>query len=114
MVRALDDGLTDGGAERRLKTPPNSIEAEQALLGGLMLNAEAWDKVADVVVSEDFYRKDHRVIFAAIGKGLGVIDSQLFSAIVLMVVITTVIAPSLLKWALRRGVSDTVATDSRD
>jgi len=67
MVRALDDGLTDGGAERRLKTPPNSIEAEQALIGGLMLNAEAWDKVADVVVAEDFYRKDHRLIFTAIG-----------------------------------------------
>ncbi|MBT8428689.1 MAG: cation:proton antiporter [Gammaproteobacteria bacterium] len=46
------------------------------------------------------------LIFAAIGKGLGVIDSQLFSAIVLMVVITTVIAPSLLKWSLRRGVSE--------
>lgn len=67
MVRALEDGFTDGGAERRLKTPPNSIEAEQALIGGLMLNAEAWDKVADVVVGEDFYRKDHRVIFTAIG-----------------------------------------------
>lgn len=46
------------------------------------------------------------LIFASIGKGLGVIDSQLFSAIVLMVVITTVIAPSMLKWALRRGVTD--------
>ena len=46
------------------------------------------------------------LIFASIGKGLGVIDSQLFSAIVLMVVITTVIAPSLLKWSLRRGVSE--------
>ena len=67
MVRALDDGFTDGGAERRLKTPPNSIEAEQALIGGLMLNAQAWDKVADVVVADDFYRKDHRVIFTAIG-----------------------------------------------
>ena len=67
MVRAVDDGYTDGGAERRLKTPPNSIEAEQALIGGLMLNAEAWDKIADVVVSDDFYRKDHRVIFKAIG-----------------------------------------------
>ena len=67
MVRALDDGLTDGGAERRLKTPPNSIEAEQALIGGLMLNAEAWDTVADVVVAGDFYRKDHRLIFTAIG-----------------------------------------------
>lgn len=46
------------------------------------------------------------LIFASIGKSLGVISSQLFSAIVLMVVITTVIAPGLLKWALRRGVSE--------
>jgi Kef-type K+ transport system membrane component KefB len=52
------------------------------------------------------------LIFAAIGKGLGVIDSQLFSAIVMMVVITTVISPSLLKWALRRGVSDNHAPGS--
>jgi len=66
MVRALDDGYTDDGAEQRLKVPPNSIEAEQALIGGLMLNAQAWDKIADVVVGEDFYRKDHRLIFAAI------------------------------------------------
>ena len=66
MVRALGDGYTDGGAEQRLKVPPNSISAEQALIGGLMLNAQAWDKIADVVVGEDFYRKDHRVIFAAI------------------------------------------------
>lgn len=66
MVRALGDGYTDAGAEQRLKVPPNSIKAEQALLGGLMLNAQAWDKIADVIVGEDFYRKDHRVIFAAI------------------------------------------------
>jgi Kef-type K+ transport system membrane component KefB len=52
------------------------------------------------------------LIFAAIGKGLGVIDSQLFSAIVLMVVITTVIAPSLLKWSLRRGVSENQESQS--
>ncbi len=66
MVRALDDGMTDGGAEQRLKVPPNSIEAEQSLIGGLMLDATAWDKVADVIISADFYRKDHRLIFAAI------------------------------------------------
>ena len=66
MVRALDDGYADGGAEQRLKVPPNSIEAEQALVGGLMLNAQAWDKVADVVSSEDLYRKDHRLIFKSI------------------------------------------------
>ena len=68
MVRALDDGRVDGGAEQRLKVPPNSIEAEQALLGGLMLNAQAWDKVADVITSGDFYRKDHRLVFEAIDR----------------------------------------------
>jgi replicative DNA helicase len=67
MVRALDDGYADEGAEKRLKVPPNSIEAEQALIGGLMLNAQAWDKVADVVSAGDFYRKDHRLIFESIG-----------------------------------------------
>ena len=66
MVRALDDGMMDGSAEQRLKVPPNSIEAEQSLLGGLMLDALAWDKVADVIISDDFYRKDHRLIFSAI------------------------------------------------
>lgn len=66
MVRALDDGMTDGGAEQRLKVPPSSIEAEQSLIGGLMLDAAAWDKVADVIISADFYRKDHRLIFEAI------------------------------------------------
>ncbi len=68
MVRAVDDGFGGGGAEQRLKIPPNSVEAEQALIGGLMLNAQAWDKVADVVLPDDFYRKDHRLIFSAIGK----------------------------------------------
>jgi len=53
------------------------------------------------------------LIFASIGKGLGVIDGRLFSAIVLMVVITTVIAPSLLKWALRRGVADNAAGSAK-
>jgi replicative DNA helicase len=66
MVRALDGGSPGGGAEQRLKVPPNSIEAEQSLLGGLMLDHKSWDKVADVVTAADFYRKDHRLIFAAI------------------------------------------------
>jgi Kef-type K+ transport system membrane component KefB len=52
------------------------------------------------------------LIFASIGKGLGVIDSQLFSAIVLMVVITTVISPSLLKRALRNGVCHNADSES--
>ncbi len=46
--------------------PPHSIEAEQALLGGLLLDAVAWDNIADVVTREDFYRPDHQLIFDAI------------------------------------------------
>ena len=67
MVRALEDGAGDGSAEARIRVPPNSVEAEQSLLGGLMLDNAAWDKVADLVVSADFYRKDHQIIFSAIG-----------------------------------------------
>ena len=66
MVRALEEGAAIDSAERRLKVPPNSVEAEQSLIGGLMLDNEAWDKVADVIVATDFYRKDHRLIFAAV------------------------------------------------
>ncbi|NCF51749.1 replicative DNA helicase [Gammaproteobacteria bacterium] len=65
MVRALDD-VSASGSAGHLKVPPNSIEAEQSLLGGLMLDRESWDKIADVVAVHDFYRKDHRLIFAAI------------------------------------------------
>ncbi len=68
MVRALDDGMTAGGVEQSLKVPPHSIEAEQSLLGGLMLDDQSWDKIADVVTAQDFYRKDHRLIFTAIAK----------------------------------------------
>jgi len=66
MVRAFDDGIGIDAAEQRLKVPPNSVEAEQSLLGGLMLDNVAWDKVADIIVADDFYRKDHRLIFGAI------------------------------------------------
>ena len=51
-----------------LRVPPHSIEAEQAVLGGLMLSGEAWDKVADKLTEEDFYRRDHQLIFRAIGQ----------------------------------------------
>ncbi len=66
MVRALDDGVGVDSAEARIKMPPSSVEAEQSLLGGLMLDNAAWDKIADLLVDTDFYRKDHRLIFAAI------------------------------------------------
>ncbi|MCX7897848.1 MAG: replicative DNA helicase [Rhodocyclaceae bacterium] len=49
-----------------LKMPPHSIEAEQCLIGGLLLDNTAWDRIADVVHEADFYRDDHRRIFAHI------------------------------------------------
>ncbi|ARB44645.1 MULTISPECIES: replicative DNA helicase [Alcanivoracaceae] len=60
---ALDDHLPDS-----LRIPPHSVEAEQAVLGGLLLNNEAWDDVAERVGEKDFYRKEHRLIFQVIGQ----------------------------------------------
>ncbi|OLU25465.1 replicative DNA helicase [Pseudomonas sp. PA15(2017)] len=46
--------------------PPHSIEAEQSVLGGLMLDNATWDLIADIVGADDFYRSEHRKIFQAI------------------------------------------------
>jgi len=46
-----------------LRVPPHSIEAEQSVLGGLLLDNSAWDRIADFLGEDDFYRYDHRVIF---------------------------------------------------
>jgi replicative DNA helicase len=51
-----------------LKVPPHSLEAEQSVLGGLMIANDAWDNVADQVNPEDFYRASHRQIFIQMGK----------------------------------------------
>ncbi|AZG31665.1 TPA: replicative DNA helicase [Neisseria gonorrhoeae] len=51
-----------------LSLPPHSMEAEQSVLGGLMLENPAWDRIADVVSGEDFYRHEHRLIFRSIAK----------------------------------------------
>ncbi len=51
-----------------LKVPPHSAEAEQSLLGGLLLDNQAFDKIADLVTAEDFYRDDHRRIFRHLSK----------------------------------------------
>jgi replicative DNA helicase len=51
----------------RLRTPPHSIEAEQSVLGGLLLDNSAWDRAADTLTESDFYRYEHRLIYTAIG-----------------------------------------------
>jgi len=53
-------------ATEALKVPPQSVEAEQSVLGGLMLDGQAFDRIADKITPDDFYRKEHRLIFTAI------------------------------------------------
>ncbi|MCP4985648.1 MAG: replicative DNA helicase [Colwellia sp.] len=50
-----------------LKVPPHSLEAEQSVLGGLLLDNETWDRVAERAVADDFYSRSHRLIFETIG-----------------------------------------------
>ena len=51
----------------QLRIPPHSIEAESSVLGGLLLDNGAWDRVGDLLVDSDFYRYEHRLIYGATG-----------------------------------------------
>ena len=64
-LRTADVLHTDTDA---LKVPPHSLQAEQSVLGGLMLDNTAWERVADRVVEDDFYRRNHRLIFRAVAE----------------------------------------------
>ncbi len=46
-----------------IKLPPHSVEAEQSVLGGILLDASAWDKITDLIGEQDFYRFEHRLIY---------------------------------------------------
>jgi replicative DNA helicase len=50
----------------QLRIPPHSLEAESSVLGGLLLDNSAWDRVGDLVTDSDFYRYEHRLVFAAV------------------------------------------------
>ena len=63
--RAFSKRGTEPVAEA-LKVPPQSIEAEQSVLGGLLLDNQSWDRIADIITADDFYRREHRLIFNAI------------------------------------------------
>jgi replicative DNA helicase len=70
-LSSFDAGLdeVDFGADRQiaqLRVPPHSIEAESSVLGGLLLDNHAWDRVADLVNDSDFYRYEHRLTYSAI------------------------------------------------
>ena len=52
----------------QIKLPPHSLEAEQSLIGGVLLDNQAWERIADLVSEVDFYRDDHRRIYRHITK----------------------------------------------
>ena len=65
MVDESNQQKTTALTQQLLKIPPHSIEAEQAVLGGLMLDNNAWDYIADKLTEQDFHRNDHKIIFQA-------------------------------------------------
>lgn len=62
----LNNLVQDDRIHQNLKVPPHSIEAEQAVVGGLMIKNSAFDDVGDRVRADDFFRRDHRIIYSAI------------------------------------------------
>ena len=65
-VKSLDTHAN--AALEAMRIPPHSVEAEQAVLGSLMLDNATWEQVADRIREDDFYRQDHRLIFRAISE----------------------------------------------
>jgi replicative DNA helicase len=66
-VLSASDSFDTDRQIAQLRVPPNSIEGESSVLGGLLLDNEAWDRVSDVLFDTDFYRHEHKLIYAAIG-----------------------------------------------
>ncbi|WP_293660398.1 replicative DNA helicase [Rhodoferax sp. OV413] len=62
------DSLDSDRQIAQLRVPPHSIEGESSVIGGLLLDNEAWDRLSDILMDADFYRYEHRLIYAAIGK----------------------------------------------
>jgi replicative DNA helicase len=65
-LEPFESGAPRDDEVARLRVPPHSIEAEQSVLGGLLLDNLAWDRAADLLSESDFYRWEHRHIYAAI------------------------------------------------
>ncbi len=65
VLTAVDEGYSPDRQIAQLRVPPHSIEAESSVLGGLLLDNGAWDRVGDLLGDGDFYRYEHRLIYAA-------------------------------------------------
>ncbi|MCX7241041.1 MAG: replicative DNA helicase [Burkholderiales bacterium] len=69
-MSAVLSAIDEYGQDRQiaqLRVPPHSIEGESSVLGGLLLDNSAWDRVGDLLTDGDFYRYEHRLIYSAIG-----------------------------------------------
>jgi len=64
---SFEEGFSHDQQIAQLRIPPHSIEAESSVLGGLLLDNGAWDRVGDLLVDGDFYRYEHKLVYAAIG-----------------------------------------------
>ena len=69
----LNPGMAGSGdaAVQALKVPPHSVEAEQSLLGGLLLDNTAWDRLGAALSDKDFYRPEHALIYKVIQRLVG-------------------------------------------
>jgi replicative DNA helicase len=65
---ALGDDAPLDRQVAQLRIPPHSIEAESSVLGGLLLDNSAWDRVGDVLIEGDFYRYEHRLVYGVLAK----------------------------------------------
>lgn len=94
MAALYGEPRSDSGADQ-LRVPPQSVKAEQDVLGGLMLRAEAWPLVCDLLTDADFYRRDHQLIWRAIAELAD--KSQPFDAV------------TMGEWFESQGLADMVA-----
>ncbi len=67
VLSAVGDDYGQDRQVAQLRIPPHSIEAESSVLGGLLLDNGAWDRVGDLLTDGDFYRYEHRMVYGAIG-----------------------------------------------
>ncbi len=67
VLSAVPDDYGHDRQVAQLRIPPHSVEAESSVLGGLLLDNGAWDRVGDLLHEGDFYRFEHRMVFSAIG-----------------------------------------------
>ena len=66
MAEPLFNDVAPRSGPEALRLPPHSVEAEQAVLGGVLLDNGAWDRIADILAGAHFYRSEHRAVFNAV------------------------------------------------